>query len=169
MKNRTDFWTGIALAAISVFYWVEAGQIKFFKGFGAMAKGPGITSRTMPEIWAVCLMLLALVLISRGFRGGKARESGGGSPAFSLKAFIIEQREVIATFVALFLYAALMQLCGFIISSAIYIFAQTLILMPKGRRRPVLALCLGVAVSAIAYAAFVHWLGVLLPVGMIFE
>ncbi len=168
MKNRTDFWTGICLAAVSVAYWAEAGQIKFFKGFGALGKGPGITSRTMPEIWAACLLLLALILISRAFRGPR-KEAGAASPAFSLKAFIVEHREVIATFAALFCYAALMQLCGFIISSALYIFAQTLILMPKGRRRPAVALVLGVAVSAIAYVSFVHWLGVLLPAGLIFE
>jgi putative tricarboxylic transport membrane protein len=168
MKNRTDFWTGIALAGFAVAYWVEAGNIKFFKGFGALGKGTGITSRTMPEIWAACLMLLALILVSRAFRG-RGKESGGGSPAFSLRAAIKEHREVIATFIALFCYAALMQLAGFIISSAAYIFAQTLILQPKGGRKPALALGLGVVVSIATYFAFVHWLGVLLPVGMLFE
>ena len=80
-----------------------------------------------------------------------------------------ENSLIIYTFGALFLYALALEYVGFIISSAVYIFLQTLILMPKQNRSFIKAAILGVVSGVAAFCIFVYWLDVLLPVGKLFE
>ncbi len=163
MKNRTDFITGIILAVFSITYYMQACSVRIFPGMGKAI----VNSQTMPKIWAICLFLLALCLISRPFRKSFKDNSKSSSLSFieSCKA----NSEVILTFIALFFYVLCLNFLGFVISSAVYIFLQTIILMPKEKRSYLKAAILGIVSATIAFCVFVYWLDVLLPVGKIFE
>lgn len=165
MKNRTDFIAGIVLAIFSILYYMQACSVRVFPGMGKSV----VNSQTMPKIWAICLLLLAVCLISRPFRKNYKDDSSSGKKSLSLIATLKDNTLIIYTFGALFLYALALEYVGFIISSAIYIFLQTLILMPKKDRNFIKAAILGVVSGAAAFCIFVYWLDVLLPVGKLFE
>ena len=161
MSKRNDLITGIVLALFALWYFFEASSIKVFKAFSKAA----VNSTTMPKIWAVCMLLLALALIVRALRN-KEKSSAA---SFSLGTWFSKNKEVVLTFIALLIYIAIMNLVGFIIASIFYIFAQTLILMPKDQRNFLKAGIIAVVFSSATYYVFVYWLAVLLPVGAIFE
>lgn len=164
MKNRSDFITGIILAVLAIWYFVQAQSIRIFAGMGKSV----INSQTMPKVWAVCLLLLACCLISRPFRKSFKDTAKKGEKQ-TLAQVLKNSWEVIATFVALFVYALLLTHFGFIISTALYIFAQTLILAPKEKRSYPGAAIIGVIAAFATYYIFVYWLDVLLPAGRIFD
>ncbi|MBO6259177.1 MAG: tripartite tricarboxylate transporter TctB family protein [Succinivibrio sp.] len=164
MKNRSDFITGIILAVFAIWYFVQAQSIRVFSGMGKSV----INSQTMPKVWAVCLLLLACVLISRPFRNSfKDAVKKGEKQSFA--ELMKKNWEVTATFIALFVYALLLTPFGFIISTAVYIFVQTLILAPAEKRSYLGAAIIGVVAASATYYVFVFWLDVLLPVGKIFD
>ncbi|MDO5352100.1 MAG: tripartite tricarboxylate transporter TctB family protein [Succinatimonas sp.] len=165
MKNRTDFIAGIVLAIFSILYYMQACSVRIFPGMGKSI----VNSQTMPKIWAICLFLLAVCLISRPFRKSYKDDCSSGKKSLSLIATLKDNSLIIYTFGALFLYAIALEYVGFIISSAIYIFLQTLILMPKNNRSFIKAAILGVVSGIAAFCIFVYWLDVLLPVGKLFE
>lgn len=165
MKNRTDFIAGIVLAVFSILYYMQACTVRIFPGMGKSI----VNSQTMPKVWAVCMLLLALCLISRPFRKSFKDEKTGEKKPFNLVALFKENSQIIYTFGALFLYAVTLEYVGFIISSAVYIFLQTLILMPEKERSLPKAALLGVVSGVAAFCVFVYWLDVLFPVGKLFE
>lgn len=160
-SKRNDLITGIVLALFAIWYFFEAMSIKTFAG---MSKAV-VTSSTMPKIWAVCLLLLAGALILRSIRAPKPEKAG---QKVTFGDWCKTNSEVLLTFAALFIYAGLMAPLGFIISSILYIFFQTLILMGKEHRSYVKALVIAVVCSAACYFVFVYGLAVLLPGGAIF-
>ena len=165
MKNRTDFIAGVVLAIFSILYYMQACSVRIFPGMGKSI----VNSQTMPKIWAICLFLLAACLISRPFRKSYKDDNSSNKKSLSLIETLKENTLIIYTFGALFLYALALEYVGFIISSAVYILLQTLILMPKQNRSFIKAAILGVVSGLAAFCIFVYWLDVLLPVGKLFE
>ena len=64
MSKRNDLITGIVIAVFSLWYYFEASNIRVMKAFSKSA----VNSTSMPKIWAVCMLLLAIALIVRGLR-----------------------------------------------------------------------------------------------------
>lgn len=160
-NKKIDLIAGIVLALFSIWYYVASMGIKVFAGFGKSM----LSSATMPKVWAVCMFLLAMALIVRSLRfKGKTRAAEAATEGFFSK-----NREVFATFGALFLYVASMNYVGFIISSAVYVFLQTVILMPKAKRNYKVAALIGVVSAPVLYYFFVYCLAVLLPSGTLFD
>lgn len=160
MGKRTDFVAGIVLALFSIFYFYSALHVRIFRAMGKAI----VNSTTMPKIWAVCMFLLALCLIIRGIRSPKKK-----GEHVSLSEWVKENIEVLGTFLVLIIYVLIMEPLGFVIASFFYIFTQTLILMPRGKRSLVKAGIIAVIFSAGTYYVFVNWLSVLLPAGRIFS
>ncbi len=163
MDKRTNLITGIVLAAFALWYLYEAFKVRVFAAMGKAI----VDSTTMPKIWAVCLLLLSLCLIVRSLRTKESKKAKASR--LSLGELVKKNTEVIWTFIALLLYIACLHFLGFILSSMLYIFAQTIILMPKAERSYVKAGIMAVVCSVAAYMIFVHLLAVLLPVGTLFE
>ena len=78
----------------------------------------------------------------------------------------MESREVILSFVALGIYVFIMKDVGFLISTAAYIYAETLILTPKAKRNYILSLIVAIAFAVGIDFVFVKFLNVLLPTGI---
>ncbi len=166
MSNRkTDLVTGIVLAVFALWYLYQSFSIRMFAAMGKVA----VNSATMPKLWAVCMLLLSAALISRYFRKGKAEKAEKAEKKAGSGSILADNAEVIATFVSLIVYVALLKYAGFIVSTSLYVFAQTIILMQKHERSYVKAGVLAVVFSVAAYFLFVHVLAVLLPIGTWFE
>ena len=164
-KYKMNMFAGGLLFAFAAAYFILAFQIPNFKGLGA----PPIDAKFVPKLWGGLLMGLSLIVFLRGLleylklkKEGKLPRSG-----ISLKDRIIENREVILTFLCLLIYIWLLQPVGFIIMSALYIFAESMILTPKGKRKPLIAAIVGVAAAVVVDYAFVNLLHVLLPAGIL--
>ncbi len=164
MSQSKDRITGIVIATFSVLYLYFSKDIRVFRGSGATP----LTSAFMPRFWGTCLLLLSAILIIRG--GRKLVRPDGGDPgtrrSFSPGEFFRNNYEVILTFVFIGMYVAMLAPLGFTLSSALYIFAQILVLTPPGKRNPKLALVVGVVAAFTTDFLFVRLLGVLLPHGI---
>ena len=164
-KYKMNMAAGGFLFAFGLAYFILSWQIANFKGLGA----PPIDAKFVPRLWGVTLMVLSAIVFLRGLleylrlrKAGKLEKKGG-----SLVARIVEGREVILTFGCLLVYIALLKPVGFIITSAAYIFAESMILTPKGKRKPWIALIVGIAAAVLVDFAFVQLLHVLLPKGLL--
>ena len=158
--------TGSVLALFSGMYLNFSLGIKPFRGLGATP----LDAAFIPRFWGICLLLLSLSLILRGFREKRAVENSGSGPAsglFSPKAFIAENSEVILTFAAIFAYTALLGPVGFTVMSALFIFFEALILTPKSKRNPKTAAVIAVVAAVSIDFLFVRLLSVLLPKGIL--
>ena len=164
-KYKMNMATGGVLFAFGLGYFILSWQIAAFKGLGA----PPIDARFVPRMWGVLLMVLSALVFLRGLReylslkkAGKLDAKGNG-----LVAWVANNREVVLTFLCLLIYIALLKPVGFIIMSAAYIFAESLVLTPKGRRKPALVLAIAIVAAVIVDYIFVNLLHVLLPSGIL--
>lgn len=167
MHYRKDLYPGVVLALFSIAYLALTTQIQVFTGSGATP----LTNRAMPRFWGVFLLILSVVLIIRGVRTLKKEKASGVQEARSgLVEAVKNNREVILTFAALAIYIGGLEFVGFTVMSALYIFAQNLILTHPGKinaRRVVFALVFGIVVAVLIDFLFVRFLHVLLPRGII--
>ena len=166
MQYRKDIISGAVIGVFSVIYLALISDISIFTGPGAAP----LSARFIPAMWGTILLILSLMLLFRGLRNRKAAhrqaesvERGG----FALKELWTKNTEVILTFAVLAVYIYLLKPVGFLIMSALYIFAEALILSKKGKRRIVPALVLAVAAAVLIDFVFVRLLYVMLPKGIL--
>lgn len=165
-KYKLDIVPGVVLAAFALFYMANIPQIKVFEGLGATP----INNHFVPWLWSGFILVLSVWLIIRGLnKRRKFIAAGGKVEKFDLKAGIDKYWEVIASFVALAVYVGLMDLVGFVIMTALYLFAQILILTPKEnwKKNYIPAAITGVVTGILLHLIFAEWLSVLLPVGIL--
>ena len=164
MNYRKNARTGGLLFIASAIYLGLTFEIKIFKGLGA----PPLDARFIPRMWGGLLMLLSVLLILRSIREYKACiATGTALPKSSLVSLVKNNASVILTFLALFVYIALMESVGFLIMSAAYIFVQTLILSPKGKTNWKLSIIIAIVAAVIIDLVFARFLNVLLPKGIL--
>jgi hypothetical protein len=162
---RKNIIAGAVLAVFSAFVLLVSFNISTFTGLGAAPLG----SAFIPRLWGGCLGLLSLSLFFRGLRERAAyAKTGKIVPlTFNFIKFCGENREVIMTFAVIAVYTALIGAVGFIIMSALYLFAQILILTPPGKRNFLAAGIISVVTSVLLDFIFVSLLHVLLPRGIL--
>ncbi len=164
-KYKMNMFAGGLLFAFGLAYFILSWQIPNFKGLGA----PPIDAKFVPRLWGGLLMLLSAIVFVRGLleflRLKKEGKLVKGSE--SVVAKMIDTREVILTFVCLLVYIWLLKPVGFIIMSALYIFAEAMILTPKEKRKPLIAAIVGIVAAVFVDYAFVNLLHVLLPAGIL--
>lgn len=169
MQNKNyklDIIPGIVLSLFSIGYLSMIPSIKTFTGLGSTP----LTNHAIPYLWGGALLILSLWILIRGFRKrAKFLAEGGKAEKSSLKAMIIERREVIASFAALFLYVGLLDFLGFIIATVLYTFAQILILTPTEKwKKNLLPACITALISGcLLFYVFKYILNVLLPLGIL--
>lgn len=161
MDKRRDLITGICMACISIFYLISTSSIKIFAGMGRSA----INSTTIPRVWGVCLFILGILLIMRAMKEYKL----GGKPEnkINLLHMIKENSAVVYSFVIFGVYVAFLNIIGFIIMTALYLFFQMLVLTPHGEKKPLRAALLSVVFSLGIYYIFVKLLMIMLPIGIL--
>jgi len=164
-KYKMNMIAGGVIFAFALAYFIMTWQIANFRGLGA----PPIDAKFVPRLWGGLLMLLSLIVFLRGLieyiKLRKAKKLVKSEESIVKRA--IDTREVILTFAALFIYILLLQPVGFIIMSALYIFAECMILTPREKRKLILAAIIGVVSAVLVDFVFVEFLHVLLPAGIL--
>ena len=169
MKNKQyklDIIPGIVLAVFSIAYLSMIPSIQTFTGLGSTP----LTNHFIPYLWGGVVLCLSLGIIVRGLRKRKKYLAEGGKiEKTSLKAILMEKREVVASFIALGLYVGLMGVIGFLITTVVYLFVQILILTPreKWKKNYVPAAITAVVAGVVLFFIFRYVLNVLLPVGIL--
>ena len=163
---RVDIIPGIVIAVFALLYLSMVPGIQSFTGMGSTP----LTNHFVPYLWGGALLVLGLWVTIRGFRKRAAFiKAGGKIEKFDFGKAVNEKLEVIASFVALTIYVALMNAVGFVPMTVIYLFVQILILTPKHdwKKTYVPAVIVGVVCSLLFYYIFRYHLNVLLPQGIL--
>ena len=165
MPYRKNIITGGLLFLLSVFALLMSLNIREMKGFGV----PPLSGSFVPRLWGVCLGLLSLSLFLRGLKERKTYMKAGKitTVKFSFTEFFSKNREVILTFVCIFLYIAFIGYVGFIIMTALYLFAQIMIMSPPGKRNYIVTSIISVVTPVLLAWFFVVFLKMLLPQGLL--
>ena len=164
-KYKINMIAGGVLFLFGLAYFILTWQIANFKGLGA----PPVDAKFVPRLWGGLLMFLSLIVFIRGIREYlRLRKEGKiEKKKTNLIQGVIEYREVILSFLFLLIYILLLQPVGFIIMSALFIFAEAMVLTPKGKRKPLIAAIVGIVAAVVVDFAFVTLLHVLLPAGIL--
>ncbi len=164
MEYKKNLFPGIVLTICSVIFIILTSRVKKFTGLGADPLG----ARAVPYLWGFCLLILSLLLVARGLRQRKAAMQNNTleKTDFNLSHMVVENREIIFTFVSLAVYIALLEPVGFLIMTALYLIVQTILLTPKQKRRYVIIVISSIVIAAVLDYVFVRLLNVLLPIGI---
>lgn len=165
MQYKKNLIPGVVLAAFSIAYLACSGQIQPFKGLGSTP----LDNRFVPRLWGSILLLLSVILVIRGVRQRKQElEKNGGkiSSGTNLVELCKENREVLLSFVFLAVYTALMEPVGFLISTALYVYAETVILTRPEKKNYVTPAIVAIVAAVAIDLVFVRFLNVLLPTGI---
>lgn len=165
MNYRKNLYPGLLLSIISIIYLVFSAQIEIFTGSGSTP----LNARFMPRLWGSLLLLLSLILVYRGIKQliSTSKSKEDIPEKIKIINLIRENKEVVLSFIALFIYVVTMKYVGFLITTAIYIYIQILILTKKEKRNYVLPAIVAVVFSCSIYFVFVYFFNVLLPAGIL--
>ncbi|WP_029914594.1 tripartite tricarboxylate transporter TctB family protein [Pelobacter seleniigenes] len=163
MKNvatDTNFWTGIGTILLAVLLYTASFNIQEF-----IATRVGASF--LPRVAAVLFAILGILLIVGSFRCAPTdpivkeesqeptETTFGGLPAVLLSAFLMCA------------YVGLMSRLGFIITSAVYIFFQILVLAKGAKRQYLLFVVISLITPILVYMLFVHVFKVMIPAGIL--
>lgn len=165
-KYKQDIIPGIVLMLFSIGYLAMIPDIVEFNGMGSTP----LTNRFVPYLWGGALLVLSVWILVRGIiKRKKFLAEGGQIKKTPLLTVLKDYREVVASFVALAIYVGVMKPLGFAISTALYVFAQILILTPKAKWKATAAPAAITAVltGGVLFYIFRYLLNVLLPVGIL--
>ena len=165
-QYKLDIIPGIVLSLFAIAYLSQIHNIVEFKGLGSTP----LTNRFVPYLWGGSLLVLSLWVLIRGFRKRKKYlAEGGQADKSSLMEVLRDKREVVASFVALTIYVALMGSLGFVITTLGYVFVQILILTPREnwKKTWLPALITAAVAGGLLFYIFRYLLNVLLPVGVL--
>ena len=121
-----------------------------------------IDSRAYPRMLLVLLGVMSLTLIISSIRELIKTKGQNTGP--------VEEKDyrcVLITFLLSAAYVAVLDWLGFLISSAVYVFLQTINLCPKEKFKPVTFAIIAVVSSTVVYVIFRRILFVMLPSGIL--
>ncbi len=156
--GEMSFGVVVMLAAVGLF--IIAGNVQDF-----MLSSNGVGAAFMPRIAATILLLLGLVTFSAAWRL---------EPAKTKKPTHLEEAKskggqfyALISIALMMGYIALLSSLGFVITSAIYIFCQILILRKQSPKRWVTFLAVAIFLPITAYLLFVNVFEVMVPAGLL--
>ncbi|WP_339251615.1 tripartite tricarboxylate transporter TctB family protein [Sporosarcina sp. FSL W8-0480] len=158
-----DVQSGIFLLIVSV---IMFSATLSFKKLTTSLVGPAF----MPQVIAGLIALMALAIIIQGIRNVKAERVKEASSDVVTKKDPKDEvtyRPVILTFILMAVYVAVMPFVGFLITTAVYMFIQMMILSDKPERRWLLFAVVSVVASATIYYVFRNVFYVMLPSGLL--
>lgn len=170
--DRSDLGAGIVVAVVGLGFFLETLRIK--------RTGDVVGPETLPAIVGIGLMILGALLAVSAFRKHRAtpdelmERSLAGSAGPSAVDTEADDRpaaqpapvstRVLLNFAVFFGYLFIFIPVGFLLSTAVFLFAMTCL---YNRRRWVRNLIFSVVFSTVIYFAFKNGLGVYLPPGIL--
>ncbi|EHG6159011.1 tripartite tricarboxylate transporter TctB family protein [Escherichia fergusonii] len=151
-NKRSEFILGISMLIFGLIYGVYALQIP---------GSEGIDSQTFPVSIAVIIILLSVIQTIKGYR---LHQQNKVTQEESSK---VSYQRLLLTAALIFCCIFFLESLGFVISCAIYIFLQTLVLLPRKKKRnyPLFAVVAFVVSSSIFFL-FRFGFDILLPAGV---
>lgn len=153
MKNKTrDLVCSLLFLAIGIFTFINSLDIK-------PLMGKDIGSGFMPKVIGICLAVIAIVKLILTFLKSKEENEKVSKNDSDLKGGLLT--------IGIFLfYVVTFEPLGFIVSTAVYLFFQMLILSNEKNRNCKLFAVIAVAFSVATYALFVYAISRPLPIGI---
>lgn len=166
--GRNDLLTGLIFCLFSGSYFFIATQIQIP---GSM-KASLLDAASIPKLWGAMMFILGIIILIRGVVKMNGAKKAGyvpetGDVVEKVKKGIWEARSAIAMFVILFIYIAMLQPVGFLVSTILFLFGEFFVLTRKEERKlwviAVMALVFGVAI----YSLFRYGFSMPLPRGIV--
>lgn len=165
LKKYKKALPGFVFAAFSLWiYWSALGI--------RVISRTRFNSTVMPKIVAVLMLLLSLALIVSEVM--KARKTGGveksrAAPAGNAPRAGIPSRKakIVCTFIPLVVYATFLEVVGFLITTTVYLFAQMLVMAPRGWKTAITITLLAPCTAGGIYCLFYYGFKLMLPVGIL--
>jgi putative tricarboxylic transport membrane protein len=163
-ENRKQILSGIFFIVFALVFYLESYN---FHASRVDAVGP----QFLPRLISICMLLLAFGTVVRGYLGLKKEHHGDTNNAVGLKAKFLLNIPLLLSVMLFMVYFFLVERGGYIIMTAVYIFFQTLLLLPPNLRTAkkhiVIIATIAVALPVGLYYLFSAVLMVFLPVGLI--
>ena len=149
-----DLISSIIIIIISIFSLIFSFQVK-------ESAISAVSGRLVPQIFSVILFLLGFILLVKSLFKIK-----GDNEKVEVKEYTGNIKKVLATLLSLALYAFLMPVLGFIISTTLYLIAQMIILGDKKDIKIIKVIIISVISSVVINIIFVKGFLVMLPSGI---
>ena len=155
IQKYANLYIGLLFMAFAVVFAVQLPQVRITPvGF--------VNSRVYPQALIVLLVILSAVQVVLSIQELK-RGTGAGAVSGEKKDY----RCVLITLLLSIVYVMLLEPLGFLISSAIYIFTQTINLCPWEKVNFTKFGIIAVISSTIIYSFFRYGLNLMLPTGLL--
>ncbi len=159
IKKYGDIISGSVIILVSLAIMLTSFT---FKRLTVSKIGPAF----VPQIVAISLGVLGIIILINGIQNLKllkeTQEINGGKPSENVRV-----RAVVATLIAMFVYILFLESVGFMIMTALYLFAQFFILMHKDERNFPAMIISATAMSVVVYFVFVYAFQLRLPAGFL--
>ncbi len=180
MQNK-ELLVGVIFLVVGIAYFALAFTIPIYDAYGGSSV---VDSAFVPKVIGVLLIVLSvlqLVFASRASKNippaepaAKSAEAAEEDGEFKVEDWDddaanrnADTKALIAIFAILIVYMALMSTLGFMISSALFLFATMMLLTPKQKRKLPVIIILSVVVAVGVYYLFVYGLDMVLPAGIL--
>lgn len=180
VQNK-DRLVGIIFLVVGVVYFGLAFTIPVYDAYGGSSV---VDSSFVPKVVGVLMIVLSILQL---FFSSKASKNAPAAEASAKPAETAEEdgefrvedwdddaanrnadtKSLIMIFVVLIIYMALMSVLGFMISSALFLFATMMLLTPKQKMKLPFIIILSLVVSVGVYYLFVYGLDMVLPAGIL--
>ena len=176
LQNK-EMLVGIIFLIIGVVYFALAFTIPIYDAYGGSSV---VDSSFVPKVVGILLIVLSilqLIFSSKAAKNAPAAQITQASEEdeeFNVEDWDddaanrnADTKALVAIFVILIIYMALLSTLGFMISSVLFLIATMLLLTPAEKRNIPLILILSVVVSVGVYYLFVYGLDMVLPRGIL--
>ena len=150
---------GIGIIAFSIFYLYNAAVMRITVPTAFNSKG-------VPFLLGGGALLNGIFQTAAGLREAKTFSSASGAESGAEKEKV-DNRSVLLMLLVMIVYVAMLESVGFLISTFLVLFAQMMILSPKGKVRIPAFLIVSLAVTVVIYYSFRYGLELVLPSGIL--
>ncbi|RGZ00396.1 tripartite tricarboxylate transporter TctB family protein [Clostridium sp. AM58-1XD] len=129
----------------------------------SVPRGAAVTigSDFMPKVTCGLMTVLGLFIMWNGARSAKTFQENGTEPETK------HYKALLASIGMLFFYMLLLVPVGFVIMTALYVTAQTMVLAPREKRNLAKFAAVGIIASAVIYYIFRNVFVLMLPAGIL--
>ena len=165
-NERKDLFSGIFFLAFAAFLYAESYNIK-------MSTADVLGPQFFPRLVAAAMVILAVIVIGRSFASTKLKKARGEQEP-SMKEVVRGTHvnlNLLLTIALLILHFLFVEELGFIITTALYLFGQMFLLLPKGSiKKPkflIVVTACSIVIPTVIYLMFYHLFTIFLPAGIL--
>jgi putative tricarboxylic transport membrane protein len=160
LKTDGETILSIFLFILGSAYFSLTFTFEEYGGFG----GYNVSAKRMPQILGLALCICAACNIRFSIVRARSKTEEARYAPEAVRGDILRG---VLTFVLMVAYIALLELVGFLIMSALYVFFQILLFSKKEHRNYPVSAVAAVSSSAAIYYVFLYGFKMILPVGLL--